>query len=203
MLSRLGERLHSNWLTYNPLHFYSFHEHALRNAPGVVRCLKKAFPTAQTYLDVGAGSGAFAAECARSGLTVMACEHSPAGRRLAKRQGVDIRAFDLAMDPPSDIDGRFDVAYCFEVAEHLPPALGERLIAFLAKKGRTVIFTAAMPGQRGTGHINEQPREYWISRFTREGAQYLAGDTLALSRAFASENLAPWFEANVSVFASP
>jgi hypothetical protein len=32
-----------------------------------------------------------------------------------------------------------------------------------------ILFSAAVPGQGGTGHVNEQPHAYWIERFRRLG----------------------------------
>src|SRR4051812_45576701 len=88
-LSLLGEKLNIHWLIYNPIHFMHFHEHALENAPGVIRAFRSVFPDAQRYIDVSAGTGAFAAEAQRAGRQVIACEHSPKGRKVAESQGVD------------------------------------------------------------------------------------------------------------------
>src|SRR6476620_10576158 len=94
-LSMLGELLNIHWLTYNPIHFRHFHDQALAQAPGVMRTLTAVFPEAKRYIDVGSGSGGFAAEVQRHGREVVACEHSASGRRMAHRQGVDCRPFDL------------------------------------------------------------------------------------------------------------
>lgn len=199
-LSKVGERLGLNWLVYNPFLYHSFNELALRNAPGVIGAISGQFPKAQTYIDVGAGAGAFAAQVGRIGKTAVACEYSPHGRKYAAKAGVDIHAFDLTQSEPTDIPGRFDVAYCFEIAEHLPPEIGMALVRFLISKGRTIVFTAAQPGQEGTGHINEQPREYWIERFEGAGAKYDAAATAKLSKAFGEAGVSHWFHDNVSVF---
>jgi len=58
--SRLGERVGSQWMTYNPLVMQQFHDSALDNAPKVVNALMMVFPSVKRVLDVGAGSGAFA-----------------------------------------------------------------------------------------------------------------------------------------------
>src|SRR5687768_1336483 len=84
-LSKLGEKLGLNWLVYNPLLYHSFNELALRNAPGVIGAITQRFPAAQRFIDVGAGAGAFAAQVARVGKSVVACEYSPHGRKYAKR----------------------------------------------------------------------------------------------------------------------
>ena len=199
-LSRVGEKLGIDGLVYNPLLYYSFNELALQNAPGVMGAIAARFPEANSYLDVGAGGGAFAAQAGRMGKRVAACEYSPHGRSYARRQGVDIHAFDLTQPDPTDIQGRFDLAYCFEIAEHLTPEIGGRLVDFLVSRAPLIVFTAAQPGQQGSGHINEQPRSYWIERFRRAGAKLDAKASKDLSQAFAAAKASTWFERNVSVF---
>jgi hypothetical protein len=87
------------------------------------------------------------------------------------------------------------------VAEHLPPELGDALVAFLGGLGPRVLFTAAAPGQGGQGHINEQPREYWIDRFAACGMQYLPGETDRI-RAALCQHLSHgrWIADNALVF---
>ena len=199
-LSRVGERLNLNWLTYNPLLYYSFNELALQNAPGVIGAISARFPEAQSYIDVGAGAGAFAAQAGRSGKSVAACEYSPHGRRYARKAGVDIHPFDLTQPEPTDIVGEFDLAYCFEIAEHLTPEIGEALVRFLVSRAPLIVFTAAQPGQEGSGHINEQPKAYWIEKFAKAGAHQDIESSEALSRDFAAAAVSSWFENNVIVF---
>lgn len=199
-LSKVGEKLGLNWLTYNPFLYYSFNELALRNAPGVLGAITAQFPKAQKFIDVGCGGGAFAAHAGRIGKTVQACEYSPHGRKYARRQGVDVHAFDLTQDTPTDITDHFDLAYCFEIAEHLTPDMGLNLVRFLVGKADTIVFTAAQPGQQGSGHINEQPKAYWIERFEAAGARYDEAAAQALSKAFAAAGVSSWFPNNVVVF---
>lgn len=200
-LSRLGERLGIHGLIYNPLLFRHFHEMAVASAPPVIDVIAGQYPQARFYADVGAGSGAYAAEAARRGLGVVACEHSPTGRRWAVRQGVDCRPFDLTREPPAAMPTGIDLSYCFEVAEHLPPELGDRLVRFLAELSPIVIFTAARPGQGGTGHLNEQPKAYWIERFTRSGMRHVPDESQALAEGFARRAVpSTWLIENVLVF---
>lgn len=166
--SQLGERFGIDWLTYNPLVFLYFHEHAVANAPMVVRTFEDVFPGAGRFVDVGAGSGAYAAELRRRGHIVVAYEYARLGRLIARFQGVHALPFDLAQPIVVEPAG-YDLAYSFEVAEHLPPELGDRLVAFLAASAPTVVFTAAPPGQGGSGHVNEQERSYWVERFRNHG----------------------------------
>jgi SAM-dependent methyltransferase len=200
-LSELGEKLNIHWLVYNPIHFMRFHEIAMESAAGVIRTFTSVFPDAQRYVDVGAGTGAFAAEAQRAGRKVIACEHSPKGRKVAAKQGVDCRPFDLLNDPPAHLEGPFDLAYCLEVAEHLPPELGEKLVQYVASLAPLVVFTAAHPGQGGTAHINEQPKSYWIERFEKTGMRHSPELSQRVAAGFAAEKLnSTWLMENVMVF---
>lgn len=190
----------SHWLTYNPLHFQHFHESAVENAPGVVGAMLEVEGGVKRVIDVGAGSGAYAAEFKRRGIGAVAVEHSPTGRKMAMKQGVDVRVFDLMETPPVKLEGAFDLAYCFEVAEHLPPVLAEKLVAFVAGAAPRVIWTAARPGQGGTGHINEQPKEHWIGLFEKYGQGFDAEATEKLIGAVKRHQVrAAWFGTNAIV----
>lgn len=65
--------------------------------------------------------------------------------------------------------GYADLALCIETAEHLPPDRADWLVTLLVTTGRVVFFSAAQPGQGGTGHLNEQPREWWLEKFKARG----------------------------------
>jgi len=199
--TNLGQRLGIEALIYNPLTWRSFHKSAVQSAPVVIGAIEQLFPAAAKYLDIGAGSGGYAAEVKRRGHEITACEYSRVGRLLARRQGIRSLPFDLTREPPADLQCHPDLAYCFEVAEHVPPALGDRLVRFAAESAPICIFTAAPPGQGGTGHINEQPREYWIQRFEHCGMKHDLPKTQHLSREFAkSATWTPWLTQNVMVF---
>ena len=66
--------------------------------------------------------------------------------------------------------GDVDLAFTFEVAEHVEGAYADILVDnILTGNPRWVIMTAAPPGQGGLGHVNEQPRSYWVKKFTAHG----------------------------------
>jgi SAM-dependent methyltransferase len=202
-LTSLGHRWDVNWLIYNPVQFRYYHQLAIRNAPGVIDTLIQVFPTALRYADIGAGSGAYAAEARRRGREVLAFEHSPIGRLFARMQGVDSRRIDFGsrQHPSSFASLRFDLAYCLEVAEHLPATMGDELVRVTALMAPVVVFTAAAPGQGGTGHVNEQPKEYWIERFRRHRMRFDNELTRRVSQGFDSGiDDARWLVTNVLVF---
>ena len=200
-LSSLGERLGVGWLTYNPLQMLIYHRYAVREAPSVMRTFEEAFPQARRYVDVGCGSGAYAAEAVRRGHPPVGLERSAAGRLLAKRQGVDSRHFDLHRAPPQLSEAPFDLAYSFEVAEHLPPDLAQPLVDVLCGLAATVVFSAAPPGQGGVGHINEQPPSYWHARFAARDFQHDPSASQEIREGFARNGVwAPWLKRNAAIY---
>lgn len=60
---------------------------------------------------------------------------------------------------------RYDLAICIEVAEHLTQEMGDVLVKSLTESSDVILFSAAVCGQGGTGHINEQPQHYWSNKF--------------------------------------
>lgn len=199
-LSLIGERLGWDFLIYNPLVMLKFHQQGKMDAPKVAAALIHCFPAASRFLDVGSGTGTLAAALIRSGRNAVACERSRVGRYIAKRQGVDCRPFDLLKTPPAEIPGHVEVVSCFEVAEHLPAPLGDKLVEFLSGFRVPVVFTAAQPGQGGTGHINEQPKPYWIKRFENNGLGCDSSLTEELRSELLRREASRWFSNNVCVF---
>ena len=67
------------------------------------------------------------------------------------------------------LDSRFDLAVSLEVAEHLPPERAATFVEDLTRLAPVVLFSAAIPMQGGTDHINEQWPDYWAELFERRG----------------------------------
>lgn len=54
----------------------------------------------------------------------------------------------------------FDVAESLEVAEHFEAKYAQNFINLLTSLSDIIIFSAAIPLQGGTHHVNEQPPAY-------------------------------------------
>jgi len=62
------------------------------------------------------------------------------------------------------------VAISLEVGEHIPAEDADAYVNFIGGTGAdTLYFSAARPGQGGDGHINCQPKSYWIEKLHRVG----------------------------------
>jgi SAM-dependent methyltransferase len=70
---------------------------------------------------------------------------------------------------PFEVPGEYDLAISLEVAEHLPRSASSRFVRALTRAAPFVLFSAAIPGQDGNGHINLKWPDYWRSLFEAEG----------------------------------
>lgn len=77
------------------------------------------------------------------------------------------------LSKPLDLSDRYDLAVCLEVAEHLDPRSGSELIGALTNLAPLILFSAAVPGQGGTHHVNEQWPGYWRRIFKERGFKML------------------------------
>ncbi len=95
---------------------------------------------------------------------------------------------------------KFDLALSVEVAEHLPERSAGDLIDQLTSMSDAVVFSAAIPGQGGIQHVNEQWPDYWVELFRERG--YVLVDCLR-SRIWDNENIAPHYRQNLLLFSNP
>jgi hypothetical protein len=64
---------------------------------------------------------------------------------------------------------KFEICICVEVAEHLSPRRAESFVKELTGLSDKIVFSAAIPGQGGHGHLNERLKSYWINLFEKNG----------------------------------
>jgi SAM-dependent methyltransferase len=112
---------------------------------------------------------------------------------------------DLAAQPLPDVLGDratapFDLIICMEVAEHLPHTRASSLVAEMAALTDVVLFSAAVPFQYGTSHINEQWPEYWSILFRGQGFECF--DPLR-AELWNDPDVDWWYAQNALLFARP
>lgn len=66
---------------------------------------------------------------------------------------------------------KYTLAMSLECAEHIPEENVDEFLDSLTSLSNVILFSAAIPHQRGKGHVNEQYPSYWIEKFDRLGFQ--------------------------------
>ncbi len=149
-------------------------------------------------VDVGCGTGLWLAALRSKGVTDILGIDGPWVPREQLAIPEDLfHEHDLAR--PLTLDRRFDLALCLETAEHLPPEAAEPLVRALTELAPVVVFSAAIPEQRGEGHINLQWPHYWIDLFAARGYRC---STVLRERLWNAETVDVWYRQNILCFAA-
>lgn len=101
------------------------------------------------------------------------------------------------------VDDTADLVMCFEVAEHIESDYNYEIvesIADMVDAQGTLIWTAAQPGQGGVGHINCQPKEFWLKEFEEAGLVHDPILERSLKNYIQDKPHMGWFMNNVLVF---
>jgi hypothetical protein len=182
---------------YGKTFFEELPENSL-SAAEVVIPLLTALVNVQSAVDVGCGVGSWLRVLQAHGVS----DVTGIDGDYVDRQALQIpsdRFLPLDVQRPFNLDRRFDVALSLEVAEHLPAECAEGFINSLVRLAPVILFSAAIPFQRGICHVNEQWPEYWASIFKCHGYDPL--DCMR-PRLWNDPRVAWWYAQNILVYAS-
>lgn len=160
-----------------------------------------------SMLDVGCGGGHLVRIAGALGAERSIGLDVSLDRRVSERfsrEVVQLIPTDLRQPVPG-LARTYDLTLCLEVAEHLPPESAGAICDTLAKAtAGTLLFSAATPGQGGSGHLNEQPHEYWRAKLEASGLRFDPETTETLRRAWnEAVTSAWWYPKNLMVFRRP
>lgn len=143
------------------------HAGALASAQVVVPLVLELLST-RSVCDVGCGVGAWLSVFRQNGIfDIVGIDGAHVTSDMLLVPQSQFLSHDLAT--PIALDRVFDLAISLEVAEHLPVSCAGPFVENLTRLSRLVLFSAAIPGQGGTGHVNEQWQDYWAEQFARHG----------------------------------
>jgi SAM-dependent methyltransferase len=178
--------------------FYAQHISGSVQSAEIVAALVTELVKPGSVVDVGCGMGGWLRALGENG-----------ARELSGIDGDHVDRSKLLFDPshftpvdlsrPFKINGRYDLAICLEVAEHIPDEHSRDLVGALCAAAPVVLFSAALPGQGGTGHINERWPEYWRERFEARG--YRICDVIR-PRVREDRRVVWWYRQNIVIYAS-
>ncbi|HEX4490222.1 MAG TPA: class I SAM-dependent methyltransferase [Acidimicrobiia bacterium] len=149
-----------------------------------------------SVLDVGCGRGTWLAAFARLGVNdVLGVDGAHVSARDLEIPPAAFLAHDLTQ--PLRLGRRFDLVMSLEVAEHLDEQYASAFVESLVTHGAAVLFSAAVPGQGGAGHVNEQWPSTWAARFAEHG--YVPVDAVR-PKVWTDRRVAYWYAQNVLLF---
>jgi hypothetical protein len=99
-----------------------------------------------------------------------------------------------------NLNRRFDLAMCLEVAEHLEEKYTDLIIENITRHSDLLIFSAATPGQGGWGHVNEQPFEYWEEKLNAVSFYFNRKATAQFRTYLRGKGAKSWYRKNIAVF---
>ncbi|MBK6265320.1 class I SAM-dependent methyltransferase [Marivirga sp. S37H4] len=132
-------------------------------APKVMELVKP-----ESVIDVGCGLGSWLQVFNHLGVeNIQGIE----GEHLRMRDLlVDQKLIHLMdLEKPIELEEKFDLVVCLEVAEHLSEEAADDFVTSLTELGDAILFSAAIPLQGGLNHINEQWADYWQEKFEKKG----------------------------------
>ncbi|MEM6387085.1 MAG: class I SAM-dependent methyltransferase [Pseudomonadota bacterium] len=176
---------------YSSLFFDYTDAGARRSAEYFVKTL---FPvlSVSSVADFGCGRGTWLREWQLAGVeTIVGIDGDYVERSELKIAESQFHAHDITQS--IDLGQRFDLVQSLEVAEHLPEDAAEQFVTTLTEHGNRILFSAAVPGQGGEFHVNEQPLDYWREKFAARG--YMPYDFVRPILAKETE-VEPWYRFN-------
>lgn len=163
-----------------------------RSAEVMVPLVLQLFPV-RSVVDVGCGDGSWLSVFRKLGVDdILGIDGDHVTQDLLQVPPEHFQAVDLTK--PFALGRGFDLAISLEVAEHLPLASAPEFVASLTRLAPVVLFSAAVPHQGGTNHLNEQWPQYWADLFAQHG--FVFCDVIR-PRIWTDSNVEWWYVQNV------
>jgi SAM-dependent methyltransferase len=175
-----------------------FYEHRRAHTAHAARRILGALPPAlprRSVADIGCGTGTWLAMALEAGAT---SAFGIEGDWVTPAMLDDASIVFAPQDLEQRVTGpRVDLALSLEVGEHLSPGRADSFVTDLVALAPAILFSAAIPGQGGVGHLNEQWQSWWAERFAAHG--YQAYDVIRPT-IWTDDAIPAWYRQNVVLY---
>lgn len=181
---------------YDKAFYEKRHENTLHSAKRILTLVSNIIPQLNSAIDLGCGIGTWLSVTKELGANkVKGYDGDWVPREYLVIPEDSFVSYDLSKKIIDE--ERFDLAISLEVAEHLPESHSETFVETLCKFSDFVLFSAAIPGQGGEGHINLQWMNYWIEKYKK--FNYVPMEIIR-KRIWDDEDIPHWYRQNIMFF---
>jgi len=154
------------------------------------------FISPKSVVDVGCGVGTWLESFTKKGVNdVLGIDGSWIDESQLRIPKKLFKMTDISK--PFATGRKADLAISLEVGEHLADSSAQGLVKSLTDTAPVVLFSAAIPSQPGTGHVNGQWPEYWAAHFKKYG--YMPIDCIR-RRVWTNPNVEYWYAQNAIMY---
>jgi len=179
-----------------PKEFYKQREEGSLSSAKVIVPLVIKLTNPKSVVDVGCGTGTFLSVFKEQGIeTLLGLDGKYIDQNALLIPKENFVEHDLRHK--IKITKQFDLVVSLEVAEHLPENIAEDFVHSLTSLGSVILFSAAIPHQGGTHHINEQWPKYWAEKFKTK--DYVLIDCIR-PKVWDNEEVSSWYAQNSFVY---
>jgi SAM-dependent methyltransferase len=169
------------------------------NAPNQIVPLLMEIFNPKSVVDIGCGLGTFLKVFKDYGVKeVLGIDGPWVNKKLLSKYLATNEFLEINLEKNFQIDKKYDLALCLEVAEHISSDNSDTLVKNLTTVSDIIIFSAAVPLQGGQNHLNEQWIDYWQAKFApynftfRDGLRQLIWD---------NKFIESWYKQNTFIIA--
>ncbi len=181
---------------YNDDFYKARHSSTAYAADRILTLLLEILPPVTSAVDLGCGVGTWLRVLKEKGIEqIQGVEGDWLDTELLQIPEECFTAHDLQQ--PLTLDTTFDLAISLEVAEHLKAEKATQFVESLTALSDYVLFSAAIPGQGGESHVNEQWPDYWAHLFRERG--FTPVDVIR-SPIWNDDQIPIWYRQNILLF---
>ncbi|SMD36479.1 Methyltransferase domain-containing protein [Reichenbachiella faecimaris] len=150
----------------------------------------------KSVIDIGCGTGSWLSVFKSKGVkSILGVDSSIFNQSCFSIEESEYQKIDLSTNV--ELDKKYDLAISLEVGEHIEESCSDTFIDNLCNASDLILFSAAIPGQGGQMHINEQWPDYWINKFFQRGFEV---DDSIKKVFWTNKKIHWWYRQNVLIF---